>query len=86
MYIYIHTHTHTHCPVGWGCSIHQLHLCRGVRPSSNECPRYDTKQSDGAVPAMLELWGMWSAPSLPLFPGPLWPSVVAPEGPYLWVE
>ena len=22
------------CPVGWGCRIHQLHLCRGVRPPS----------------------------------------------------
>ena len=21
-----------HCPVGWGCRIHRLHLCRGVRP------------------------------------------------------
>ena len=26
--------------------------------SPNECPRYDTKQSDGEVPVMLELWGM----------------------------
>ena len=29
----------------------------GVR-TSNECPVYDTKQSDGEVPVMLELWGM----------------------------
>ena len=21
------------CPVDWGCRIHRLHLCRGVRPS-----------------------------------------------------
>ena len=28
---------------------------------------------------MLELWGMLSAPSLPLLPGPLWPGVVAPD-------
>ena len=27
-----------HCPVGWGCRIHRLHLCRGVRPPLNECP------------------------------------------------
>ena len=27
------------CPVGWGCRIHWLHLCRGVRlPPANECP------------------------------------------------
>ena len=32
--------------------------------SSNECPGYDTKQSDGEVPVMLELWGMRSTPSL----------------------
>ena len=43
------------CPVGWGCRIHWLHLCRGVRPP-NECPGYDTKQSDGEVPAMLGPW------------------------------
>ena len=59
------------CPVGWGCRIHRLHLCRGVRPP-NECPGYDTKQSDGEVPVMLGLWGMQSTPSLPLLPSPLW--------------
>ena len=34
-------------------------------------------QSDGEVPVMLELWGMWSTPSFPLLPSPLWPGVVA---------
>ena len=58
------------CPVGWGYRIHWLHHCRGVR-SPNECPGYDTKQSDGEVPAILELWGMRVTPSLPLLPGPL---------------
>ena len=43
-----------------------------------QCPGYD-KQSDGEVPAMLELWGMQSTPSLPSLPGPLWPGVVAPD-------
>ena len=44
------------CPVSWGCRIHWLHLCRRVRtPPPNECPRYDTKQLDGEVPAVLEL-------------------------------
>ena len=28
---------------------------------------------------MLELWGIWSTPSLPSLPGPLWPGVVAPD-------
>ena len=45
----------------------------------NECLGYATKQSDGEVPAMLELWGMRSTPSLPLLPGPLWTGVVAPD-------
>ena len=61
------------------CRIHRLLLCRGVRPPPNECPGYDTKQSDGEVPAVLELLGMQSAPSLPLLPGLLWPGVVAPD-------
>ena len=67
------------CPVSWGCRIHRLLLCRGVRPPPNECPGYDTKQSDGEVPAVLELWGMRSTPSLPSLPGSLWPGVVAPD-------
>ena len=28
---------------------------------------------------MLERWGMQSIPSLPSFPGPLWPGVVASD-------
>ena len=72
------TFNSVYCPVGWGCGIHRLHLCKGVR-SPNECPGYDTKQSDGEVPVMLDLWGMWSTPSLLLLPGPLWPRTVAPD-------
>ena len=45
----------------------------------NECPEYDIKQSDAEAPVMLELWGMWSTPSLLLLPGPLWPGVVEPD-------
>ena len=52
--------------------------------SPKECPGYDTKQSDGEAPRMLDLWEMWST-LLPL-PGPLWPRVVAPVGSYLWVK
>ena len=59
--------------------LNRVHLCKGVRPSTNECPGYDTKQSDGEVPVMLELWGMRSTPSLTSLPGPLWPGVVAPD-------
>ena len=64
----------------WGCRIHRLHLCRAVRPPTpTSVLIYDTKQSDGEVPAMLERWGMWSTPSLSSLPGPLWPGVVAPD-------
>ena len=48
-------------------------------PTHKECPRYDTKQSDGEVPVMPELWGMQRTPSLPSLPGPLWFGVVAPD-------
>ena len=48
-------------------------------PTRNERPGYDTKQSDGEVPVMQELWGMWSTPSLPSLHGPVWPGVVTPD-------
>ena len=41
------------CPVGWDCRIHRLLLSKGVRPPPNECPTYDTKQSDGKVSVLL---------------------------------
>ena len=37
---------------------------------------YDTKQSDGEVRVMQEVWGMRSTPLLPLLPGPLLSGVV----------
>ena len=49
--------------ISWGCRICQQHLCRGVRPQ--------TIWWWGLSPRAL---GMWSTSSLPLFPGPLWPS------------
>ena len=72
--------TNFNCSVGWGCKIYWLHICREVRPPPpNECPGYDTKQSDGKAPIMLELWGMQSTPSLPLLPGLHWPGMIAPD-------
>ena len=75
-YSQVHSDPEENCPVDCGCRIHQLHHSRGIRPP-NECPGYDTKQSDGKVPVMLEFWGIWSTPSLPVLPGTLWPRVVA---------
>ena len=45
----------------------------------NEFPRYDTKQSDGEVPPVLDLWGMRGTLSLPTLPGSLLPGVVASD-------
>ena len=68
------------CPVGWGCRIHWLLLCRRVRPPHpTSVLIYDTKQSDGEVPILLELWGRWSTPLLPLLPGLQWLRVEAPD-------
>ena len=67
-------------PVGWSCTIHLLHLCRRIRsPLPSKCPGYDTKQSDGEAPVVLELWEIWSTCSLSSLPGPLWPGVVVPH-------
>ena len=66
--------------VSWGSRIYRLHLCREVRlPLPNDCPGYDSKQSDGEVPVMLKLWGMRSTHLLPSLPGPLCPGVVATD-------
>ena len=34
-------HSNINSPISWGSRIHRLHLRRGVRPTSNECPGYD---------------------------------------------
>ena len=50
------------------CRPPTTHLC-------NECPGYDTKPGEGEAP-VLELWGVWSTPSLPLLPVLLWPNMI----------
>ena len=47
--------------------------------SPQKCPGYDTKQSDGEAPMMLEFWGMQITPLLPSLPGPFWPGVITPD-------
>ena len=65
-------------PVSWGCRVHRLLPCRGVK-KPREIPRYNTKQSDGDSPVIQELWEMRNITLLPLLPGPLWPEVVTPD-------
>ena len=38
-------------------------------PPPNECPGYDTKQSNGEVLVLMEHWGIRSTPSLTSLPG-----------------
>ena len=60
-----------------------LQIYRGLRPhpaqppQKNECSRYDTKLHLMVKALVLELWEMKSISSLPVFPGPQWPGVVA---------
>ena len=66
------------CPVGLGCRIHRLHLCRGVQfPQRMSC--YYSKPSESKASVMLKLWGMQSTPSLLSLPGSIWLWVVAPD-------
>ena len=45
----------------------------------NECPGFDTKQSDSEAPVRLELLRIWNTCLLPSLPGPLKFGVVAPD-------
>ena len=101
-YTYTHKHTHTHIYIYIDKKKNlnkNLPICLGLQntpiaslqrgkapPTTNECPAYDTKQSDGEVPVMMELWRMQSTPSLPSLQGPLWPEVVTPNRVLLWVK
>ena len=53
-----------------------LQMCKA---SPNECPDYDTKQSNGEAQVMLKLWEMRTTHLLPSLPGPLWPGMLAPN-------
>ena len=75
-YIDIGAYPSVVCPVGWGCIIHWLLLYVGVNLQNN-FPGYNTNESDGEAPVMLQLWGMKSTPSLSSLSCPLWPRVVA---------
>ena len=56
-----------------------MHSTEGLDLHPDECPDYDSKQSDSEIPVMLGLWGMQKTHSLPLLPGPLCPGVIASD-------
>ena len=58
--------TKLNSPVGWGCRIHQLNLCRQIRLLSS------TSVFDVTLNYLIvRLWGMCNTPSLLLLSGPL---------------
>ena len=65
------------CRVDYCCRINRLLRFRGVITSTNECPRYDPKQSAGDFPVMQEIWEMQRTPLLPSLPDLFWLGVVA---------
>ena len=54
-------------------------LHRGKTSPTGVLDEYDIKQSDSGASVILNLWGMWSTPSLLLLPGSLWLGVVASD-------
>ena len=69
-----------HYPLGWGCRIHRLLLCRGVRTPPTTSVLYMTLNN--LMMRFQQWWSFreWEVPlSLPSLPGPLCPGVVAPD-------
>ena len=64
--------------VGWGSRILDW-ISAEELSLQNECPGYDTKQSDSEVLVTLELWGIRGALSLSSLPDQLWLQVIASE-------
>ena len=62
-----------------GCSIHWLHLCRGVKTPPPTSVLVMTLNHQMASLKSVELRGIHSTLSLPLLPGPLLPRVVEPD-------
>ena len=62
------------CPVDWGCRIHRLLPCRGVRPLTPTSVLYMTLNT-----LMVGSWGIQSTSSLSLLPGQLLSGLVAPD-------
>ena len=56
-----------------------LYRSKTSSPHFSESPGYDTKQSDGEVPVILELWQIRGTSLLPALLGPLEPGVEVPD-------
>ena len=77
---YIDGKPHT-SPVDWeAVEYTDCFSAEGYVPPHNGCSWYDTKQSDGEAPVMLEISRMRSTPSLPSLIGSLWPGELVPDG------
>ena len=82
IYIYIYIYIYIHFGGVRGAMVIVALSARAVeyidcisakgRDFLTECLEYDTKQSDGEAPVMLELWRMRGTFSLPSVPYPLW--------------
>ena len=73
------TFNSVYCPVGWGCRIHRLLLCRGIRPLPTSV--HDMTQNNLMV-RFQQCWsfGEYGVPHLlASLPDPLWPGMVAPD-------
>ena len=66
-------------PVNWGCKIHQLHLCRGLRPSPPTSVLHMTLNN--LLPRLQPMrFGEYRKPlQLLMLSGLLSPGVVAPD-------
>ena len=62
-----------------GAAEYTVYISAEGQNSSKKCLEYYTTQSDGEVSVMQKLWGIWSTPSLPSLPGPLWPGLLVPD-------
>ena len=74
----LHTYTHRQTVAQSAEAVENTNCFSiGGKTPPNERLGYETKQSDGEVPIMRNLWRMQSTPSLPFHLGPLWLGMVA---------
>ena len=63
VYIYIYIYIHAQFAKSAGAVEYtDCTSAEVLDPTPNECPGYNTKQSDGEISVILEFWRMWSMP------------------------